>query len=402
MVLLLCGMIKKVFFALVMVLACVRVGAQADTAQIAAKKSSHLRISLLTCGVGSEIYEIFGHTAVRVVDSSQQGVLADLVYNYGMFNGFEDGFELKFMRGKLKYYVATNLYGEFMEEYLNLGRSVQEQVLDISDSAKEQINAFLQENTLPENKYYKYDFFFDNCATRIRDIFPRVLGNGFVYGNALPAGSKLTFRDIINIYFYRDHWERVGVNILLGSKIDKVMSNSDIMFLPDYLRDGLGGATLNGKKVALPPVLLLAGNKRAAAGINAPMLLMCSLLLLTALGLSVKRLRWVGRIMSALLLLVSGLLGILILTMWFATDHQGCSNNFNVLWALPLNAFIAFARPQRKDKYAAIAMIMIVVSLLLHVLHVQGTVPELVPLLLALLLVHGNIYRKSKMQLTNG
>jgi hypothetical protein len=390
---------RKIFFALLMLLLVKTAAAEEDSLAKANVSRSRLRISLLTCGVGEEVYEIFGHTAVRVIDSNIAGPLGDLVYNYGMFNGFDENFEMKFMQGKLLYYVATNYYPDFMMEYTDYGRSVEEQVLQIGTAQKEEINAFLQENILPQNKYYKYDFFYDNCATRIRDIFPRTLGAGFTYGNVLHEGARLTFRDIINQYFYAKHWERVGVNILLGSRIDKVMTNSEIMFLPDYLRDGIRGAKLDGRDVATPPELLLEGNKQPSAALNLPMLLMCSLLLLTIIGLGVKQMRILGRIMSAFLLLLSGLLGTLILVMWFGTNHQGCGNNFNVLWALPLNAFIAFAKPVKKDRYAALAMILIVVSLLLHVLHIQAIVPELLPLLLSLLLIHGSIYRRSKMKI---
>lgn len=366
--------------------------APADTS---APPHSRLRISLLTCGTGDQVYETFGHTAIRIVDSNISGPLGDVVYNYGMFNGYDENFEMKFMRGKLLYYVATNLFPDFMSEYREYGRSVQEQILLIPSHKKDEINNYLRINALPENRNYKYDFFFDNCATRLRDIFPNALGKDFVYGNALPANEQYTFRDIINQYFYRKHWERIGVNILLGSKIDKVMSNTDIMFLPDYLRDGLDKATLNGKKIATPPQLLLDGSPHVAPGTNVPLLLTSLLLVLAVAGISTPKLRLVGRIANTLILFVTGLLGFIILTMWFATDHQGCSNNYNLLWALPLNIVVAFARPKGRSRYSLIAMVLIVVSFILHLLHVQGIIPELWPLLLALLVVHYSIFRQN-------
>ncbi len=397
-----CTMMKRfASLALAMILS-LAAWSQTDSTTFVVPQKSHLRISLLTCGVGELVYEIFGHTAVRVIDSNVEGPLRDIVYNYGMFNGYDDNFEMKFMRGKLPYYVATNLFEDFMMEYNDLGRQVQEQVLNINDSAKESINAFLQENVLPQNRYYKYDFFFDNCATRIRDVFPATLGAGFKYGRILPDNTTLTFRDIINKYFYRRHWERVGVNILLGSRIDKVMTDNDVMFLPDYLRDGLAGATNNGIKVADAPKIILPGSKPVQAGANIPMLLTCSLLLLTLAGVGIKKLHVLGRIMSTLLLFVSGLLGALILTMWFATDHQGCANNYNILWAMPVNLILAFAKPVKKDKYAVLAILMIAVSFLMHVLNVQGLVLELMPLMLALMAIHINIYRKSKVVAKTG
>jgi len=387
-------MTKKLLFFLWALLAMMPVYAQQAADNVGEPPGSRLRISLLTCGIGDEVYETFGHTAIRIVDSNIAGPLGDVVYNYGMFNGYDENFEMKFMRGKLLYYVATNLFGDFMSDYYDYGRSVQEQVLLIPADKKEEINKYLRINALPENRNYKYDFFFDNCATRLRDIFPSTLGSGFVYGTALPQGAQYTFRDIINQYFYRKHWERTGVNILLGSRIDKVMTNADIMFLPDYLRDGIDRSTLNGKRVANPPQLLLDGSAHVPAGMNLPLLITAMLLAMVVAGNSIPKLRIVGRIANFLVLFVSGLLGCIILTMWFATDHQGCSNNYNLLWALPLNIVVAFARPIGRSRYALIAIVLIVVSFVLHLLDVQGLIPELWLLLLALLVSHYSILRQ--------
>jgi hypothetical protein len=131
------------------------------------------------------------------------------------------------------------------------------------------------------------------------------------------------------------------------------------------------------------------------AGINVPLLLTSLLLALTVIGISTPKLRLVGRIANFLTLFLTGLLGCIILTMWFATDHQGCSNNYNLLWALPLNIVVAFARPKVRSRYSLIAMVLIVMSFILHLLHVQGIILELWPLLGALLVVHYSIFRQN-------
>jgi hypothetical protein len=128
------------------------------------------------------------------------------------------------------------------------------------------------------------------------------------------------------------------------------------------------------------------------------MLLTCSILLLTILGNSVTQLRVLGIIMSRFVLLVTGLLGCLIMVMWFATDHQGCSNNFNLLWALPVNVLLAVTSPKGRGKYAVLGIFLILISLAVHFLGVQGLVPELLPLLAALLVIFIGYYRKSKQQ----
>ena len=361
-------------------------------------ESSHLRISLVTCGPGDEeIWEVFGHTAVRVYDSLHH---TDLVYNYGTFDYGPD-FEVQFMRGKLLYSLSVAEYQGFIPEYVIAKRSMEEQVLLLTDKQKNELYTYLNWNAEQANRYYKYDFFFDNCATRIRNVFPKILGNGFVYGRTMPKDARITFRDIIIRYFYRDHWTRVGVNLLLGSKIDKPMTNEDIMFLPDYLRDGVGGATLNGVKIASPSIPILPGSEMQKKGINQPFIVLCLVAVLTIAGLTVKKLRVLGKIMSGLLLFVTGLLGCLMLVMWFATDHQGCADNYNLLWCLPTNIIIAFFNPKGKSRYALIAVILLFVSLLLHLFKVQGlTLFELAPLFLSLLFVYGMIIRRGNKGIT--
>ncbi len=358
-------------------------------------EATHLRISLLTCGPGyAEIYEVFGHTAIRIIDTVNN---SDLVYNYGTFNGFEENFEIKFMRGKLDYYLSICTFDEFMQEYVEHHREVVEQVLLLNDKQKKIFYDFLNWNAEPQNRNYKYDFFFDNCSTRIREIFPETVSKDFKFAQVVPPIKNYTFRHIINEYFYITVWERFGINILLGSRIDKVMTNSDIMFLPEYLSRGVKGAVANGLPVGPDVVQLLPGNPAPPAPVDGPMLLTWGLAILTIVGLSFKRLHVLGRVMSMLLLFVTGLLGCLILVMWFGTNHQGCGNNFNILWALPLNIYIAFANPKGKGRYALIAIGLIFVTLLLHIAGIQQLIlSEFLPLLLALVYIYGTIYRSDK------
>lgn len=356
--------------------------------------SSHLRASLLTCGTGAQPWETFGHTAIRITDSLAG---TDNVYNYGTFNGYDDDFLIKFTRGKLLYYLSYYPYPAFLDEYRHSNRSVREQVLTLSGEDKIDIYNFLIRNARNENKYYKYDFFFDNCATRIRDVFPKALGKGFQYPNVLPEEKKISFRDIINQYFYRVHWQRFGVNILLGSKIDKTMTNEDVMFLPDFLERAVANATLNGKKIASPSTLELQGAESLPAGLNGPLMLTGFITLLTGLGLFIPSFKRLGKAMIFFNLFLTGFIGCFILVMWFATDHQACGNNFNLLWALPTNLILAFAPKRNKNRYALVAIGLIFISVLLHLFKIQKLpIAELSPLLLSLIFVFGALYKRSK------
>lgn len=378
-------MFRKLLFFFVLLCTTTSLQAQDST--------SHLRISLLTCGTGDEIWQTFGHTAIRVTDSVHG---TDMVFNYGTF-AFGDDFAIQFMRGKLLYSLSYYPYPHFLEEYIEENRSVEEQELLMDAKTKVMVYDFLKENALPENRDYKYDFFFDNCATRIRDVFPKAIGNGFVYGKTVADSNRLTFRNIINRYYYKDHWVRTGINILLGSRIDAVMDNKDIMFLPDYLRDGVAGATVKGQPFATPSELILDGSPKVPAGVNWPFVVMLCAALITISGLIVPALKPLGMVMRFIILLVTGLLGILILVMWFGTDHQGCQNNLNILWALPTNVLLAFASKRNKGRYALAAIGFILLALILHVFRVQELpLNELWPLLLSLMFIYGTIYRKNR------
>ena len=388
-------MIRNILFFLLVFSSSLRALA-AETSPPHIPDTSHVRISLITCGPGyNEVYEVFGHTGIRVIDSVRH---TDMVYNYGTFEYGPD-FEMQFARGKLLYSLSVYPFRDFLQEYIETKRSVSEQVLLLDYFQKKYFISFLDNNARPENKYYKYDFFYDNCATRIRDIFPEVARRKFAFAHTLPSPrARITFRDIINQYFYTKLWERFGVNILLGSRIDRVMTDKDIMFLPDYLSTGVGGATMDGQPIAAGKQVILPGDPPRPAGINYPFLLTCLIAVLTIAGLSVKSLSRLGKVMSSLLLLLTGLLGILILIMWFATDHGGCHDNFNLLWLLPTNVIIAFASPKGKSKYAIVGIVLIFVTVLLHITGVQQLLLlEFSPILLSLLYIYASIYRKSKL-----
>lgn len=369
------------------------------SAKAAPIDSSHLRISLITCGPGDEeVWQVFGHTAVRILDSSKG---TDIVYNYGTFNGFDENFEINFMRGKLLYYLSEYPFVEFLPEYEATQRSVVEQVLVIDGEKKQKIASFLEWNARPQNRSYKYDFFFDNCATRIRDILPESLGEGFAYGPTQKRGHERSFRTIINKYFETTQWVRFGVNILLGSKTDKIMTNSDIMFLPDFLFKGTATATYHNAPIAEAPVTLLRGGRLKVPPINIPVICLTMLALLVVCCYTFKPMEKVGNILGKFVLTLSGILGILILVMWLATNHQACQNNFNILWALPTNLMVVFGKAKGKGRYSLIALLLIGVVYILHFIGIQQILlAEMTPVLLLLAYIHYNNYQQSKVPAT--
>ncbi|HET8573675.1 MAG TPA: DUF4105 domain-containing protein [Edaphocola sp.] len=354
-----------------------------------------LRISILTCGVGEELYASFGHTGIRIIDSAKG---TDEVYNYGTFDFSDPDFYTKFTLGRLLYYIDKSSFNNFMYEYVEEQRTVQEQVLNLPDSAKQAIQQYLETNLLPQNRGYYYNFIFDNCATRVRDIFPKALGPGFQFGHALKS-KNISYRDIINHYLAQKHWERFGINLLLASPVDSAMTNDGSMFLPDFLHDALQNATYNGEKIVSSHQYLLSRSLQEIHPLDGPLWLMVGIFILTVLCYQTAAFRYLRGIVRFLLLFVSGLLGCFMLFMWFGTNHTACADNYNIIWALPPNLVIAFMA-HRKTRllkyYAGTAIVLILIALIVSFLGIQKMpLFELTPFLICLLYVYVDLWKQN-------
>lgn len=364
----------------------------------------HLRVSLITLGVGDDLYATFGHSAIRVLDSSTGG---DYVFNYGTFNFDTPNFYWKFIRGKLMYSLSAMDFPTFMMEYREEQRSVTEQILNLTCSEKELIWQFLQNNYLPENRDYKYDFLYDNCSTRIRDIFNKTFGPGMVVYNIIPEDG-LTFREIINRYLKEKPWERLGINIMFGKSTDEAMNNQQIMFLPDYLMKGADSSQVNGKPFVEKKVVLYAPqtDTRTHYPFYLHPLLWLTLISIIVIIMSFNRqwhfsqaiLPWVDRC----LFFLTGLLGFFLLFMWFGTDHKVCAWNYNLLWAFPLNLIFSFYLQRNTRGVKRFASLVIALNLFLLLgwaVLPQQLLPEFIPLLAMLIIRAWHILSRPQMRL---
>ncbi len=327
-------MVSALIFALVFIYP-LRLSAQDD--------SCHIRISLLTASPGEELYSTFGHSAIRVTDTVSH---TDIVYNYGTFNFDDPNFYTKFIRGKLLYYISSDEASSFMQEYIAENRSVTEQVLNLTCEEKTGLADFLQKNLSGENRFYKYDFLFDNCTTRLRDAIEKTTDKTVHFGNVLT--SKKTFRDLIHWYLNRNNmpWSKLGIDILLGKPTDAAMSNYQVMFLPEYLMKTMDSSSLDGRPLVLSKKEIIGAQQSPGAWnyFTDPLFIFSVLFVLIVL-LSFLKSSFVKRMLIAFdgfIYFVTGLLGILLLFMWFGTDHIVCRDNFNLLWAWPTNVIAAF------------------------------------------------------------
>jgi hypothetical protein len=351
--------------------------------------SCHLRISLLTCTPGKELYSTFGHSAVRISDSANN---SDIVYNYGTFNFDEPGFYAKFIRGKLSFYLSTDDFDSFIYSYQEEKRGITEQVLNLTCTEKYNMLMLLQANLMRQNMFYKYDFTFDNCTTRLRDLLEKTADLPVHFGEVLQ--TKSTFRDLIYEYLdYNDkQWSKLGIDILLGSRLDVKMKPREVMFLPDYLMKSFDKTTIGSRQLVYEKHNLF-DSLSSSKGVNViahPLFIFTGIFLLIVL-LSFSKNTFIKRLLIAFdgfMFFITGLLGILILFMWFGTDHLMCKDNFNLLWAWPTNIVAAFYIHSKKRPATKYFMIYAVFNLVLFACWFflpQHMNPALVPLIAILI-----------------
>jgi Domain of unknown function (DUF4105) len=301
------------------------------------------QVSLLTCGAGEEMYSAYGHSAIRIVDKQDGN---DIIYNYGVFDFNTPNFYLKFAQGKLLYYLAIEDTESFFDAYKNEGRSIFEQVLDLDSAQIINLVQLLGENYKPENRAYLYDFFYDNCSTRIRDIIEKALGNNFKW-DIREGEKKYTFRNCIKTFHKGHSWGDFGIDLCLGLPCDKVATKYYQMFLPNVLSENFQNASIkvsdNSKKSLV----------RVAQWVNPPQqlfnmehwftpIILTSLIAFIFIGIIFIKSKSINITADIILFGVTGLLGLLFLLLWFATDHKATVWNFNLLWALPNNLAALF------------------------------------------------------------
>jgi len=369
------------------------------SASVFAQDSSHIRISLLTCTPGEELYSTFGHSAIRIVDSSrvhQSDPVLDVVFSYGNFEFLDNSFYLKFIRGKLPYYVdCQSFYPDgddpgFESEYQTTNRGITEQVLNLDSAEKVHIESALFENIKPENKYYKYDFFFDNCTTRNRDIIIKNDTALIQFIPAMPAGT--TFRQAIHLYLDRNNkdWCKLGIDLMLGKPCDAVMTTAQSQFLPDNLMTTFDSCKSSRPLVLSKTTLYPIAPQKTSFFIFSPMLVFW-LLLLIIVVFSFNPAPFARNFLlgfDGLLFFTTGLFGIIFIFMWTCTDHSLCKDNYNLLWAWPTHIIAALCVGSKKDlikKYFGLTAIFLTLLLVVWFFLPQQLNTSLLPVMLLLI-----------------
>ncbi|MEA1785023.1 DUF4105 domain-containing protein [Arenibacter sp. GZD96] len=347
------------------------------------------KISLITCGSGEELYATFGHSAFRVFDPILE---IDVVYNYGTFDFNTPHFYLKFTQGKLLYSLSRQPFAHFIYEYEVENRWVKEQLLQLDASQTAHFFTFLETNYRPENRDYKYDFLFDNCATKMGEVLVRTFGDALRY-DYTHLKEQYTFRELIHQNLKTNSWSAFGIDLALGSVIDRTATPQEHLFLPNYVMRQMQHATLGAKPLVLQERTILEekGQETRPSFWLSP-LFWLSLLLGLVLGITYRdyRKNTQSRWLDFILFFTTGLAGFVILFLWFLSEHTTTVSNFNVLWAFPLNIIVAFFLFSKRAKGSVLGLYMMVLcgllllALLLWVLKIQVFSPLLLLLLTAL------------------
>jgi hypothetical protein len=348
-------------------------------------------VSVITCGPGTELYSTFGHSAFRVHDSA---LGLDRIYNYGTFDFNAPNFYVNFAKGKLTYQLSTSTFGRFLRIYSYENRWVKEQQLALTTTEVQSIFNFLENNAKPSNRDYQYDFFYDNCSTKIEEVIKKVLNDKVAFSNEHISTTK-THRDLIADYTETNVWSKFGIDLALGSVIDKKATKDDYKFLPDYIFQAFEHATITNGDSTMPLVkktttILKEKPAKQSQSIVTPFttLLAISMVILGITFFNYKKQKRT-KLLDFVLYLTTGIIGIVVLLLWFATSHTATYRNFNFLWAFTPNVVIAFyvlksKLPQWIRSYNWLLIGLIVLMGMLWILQFQVYNFALIPFIIAL------------------
>lgn len=322
---------KKIFLILTVLLSM-------NVHNIWSQSGNDTLVYLLTCGTGTETYSIYGHSALRVVYPEKK---LDLVFNWGVFDFETPNFAWKFAKGRLDYMLVVEPMKSFLQAYYNEGRYVQSQKLNLTSSEISKLINLVNENLKPENVKYRYDFFYDDCSTRIRDIIEKSVGEKLLYPPEA-RGKSPTFRNMVGKYQDPFPWLNFGIDLIMGSTSDKAASFRDRMFLPLDMQKGLSESVINRDGKMIP----LLQNPDQVLDFDPPAIkqniLMTPAFVFTTLFIIVlimsamikKRniIKWFDIIIFTLFSVLAGMM----IFFNFFTDHVQMKLNLNMIWLNPV------------------------------------------------------------------
>jgi hypothetical protein len=306
----------------------------------ASQENPVAEVYLLTCGPGTETYSVYGHSALRIVIPGKE---SNLVYNWGVFDFNTPNFAWKFAKGRLSYSLGISTYDNFLRDYYLEKRWVVAQKFNMEAHEIEKLFQLIAENLKPENITYHYDFFFDDCSTRIRDLIEKSIGENLVWPPEEENKNMLTFRQLTGKYEKVFPWTEMGIDLLMGSPGDKKASFRERMFLPVEMKDGLSELQIRRQGKTIPlltnPELVLDFDQPVLKSnlFKSPFIVFSVLLIIMIILTGLFREKKASRIIDIFVFSIFSILALLMIFFNFFTDHQQMKWNLNIIW---LNPFI--------------------------------------------------------------
>lgn len=357
------------------------------------KLSEEAEIVVITIGpYQGEVWSAFGHSGIRVVDPNL-GI--DWFYNYGLYDFDQENFFLNFAQGLLKYKVGVGNYDRVFEYYKGQNRYVKEQYLNLTTSEKQQFFDFLQNNARPENAEYLYNYVYDNCATKIRDVAEQLYPGRIEFDYTYKEENK-TIRNLMDDYLDYQPWGDFAIDLGLGQQIDEEAPAYEYMFLPDYIHRAFSKATIDRDSLKVPLVkreetAFMPNEEALVNGLFTPfntfVMVFFIVGLITHRNMKYgKRTRWIDSLLFSLV----GFAGWWVVFLWFGTEHLS-QRNLNILWAIPFHFPLAFFISKERFRnffriYFKVAAYWYSGVLLIWALLPQPLHQSLVPLVLTLVL----------------
>jgi len=297
--------------------------------------------------------------------------------------------------------LARNYFSDFLDDYKRENRWMKEQMLNLDAKERNELFLFLENNARPENRVYQYDYILNNCATKIWDVQKKVFGDKLVFENDY-VDTTYTFRQLMRHNLKTNSWGQFGIDLALGSVIDREATPQEHMFLPFYVRDQLAKAKLTSKPLSVKETTIFkaAQEEHKNSFFLSPLFWFSLLFIITILVTyrdykNKTRSRW----FDFILFFIVGLHGLLIFYLWFLTDHVWTVMNFNILWVFPLNLIVAFFLlkknpPSWISKYLVLLLGLIVIALILWIFKVQSFSVLIIPFLLLLITRYFFLYNR--------
>lgn len=347
---------------------------------------NNTQISVLTIGPGNNLNDAFGHSGIRLKTS-----YSDIVYDFGRYNFEDPNFYLNFARGKLNYLQGKANYNNLVNFYKQQNRSIKEQILNLSAEEKQSVYTFLETNYAKNQGAYLYDFFYDNCATKIRDVIENATNGNIDY--QLPGNYEdKTFRTLIQDELHPNTWGSLGIDIALGAIIDRTATPREHLFLPKNIHAFYSEAKINNRQLVSNSKTIINSDTKFKNGtfLLSPIFvlsLIAILIIYITFNDHKKQRRTKG--LDACIQLILGVIGILLTLLWFGTDHTATGYNYNLLWAFPLSLVMVIQAYKTKPKkwfigYIKFCVLMLCLLTVHWISGVQQFAPTLIPLLIAL------------------